>query len=466
MTTDGIGARALDIEKRSGELFAAQTDANNRRVDRLFAILMGVQWVSGVLLAVLFSPYGWEGKSRTLHIHVQVAVVLGGLLSALPITLVLARPGKAVTRYVIAIAQMLWSALIIHLMGGRIEAHFHVFGSLAFLAFYRDYRVLIPATIVVAADHFLRQIFWPESVFGILAPESWRFLEHAFWVAFEDVFLVIACVSARREQRDLATERARAESGRRLEQEMEIASRIQTSILPRGVRVGGLSIAASMIPATEVGGDYYDVIAVEGGAWIGIGDVAGHGLTAGLIMLQAQCAIEALVSRSPAMGPRDMLVHVNRVLFENIRRRLRHDDHMTLSLVRYYEDGRIVTTGAHEEMIICRGATGRCETVEVQGTWVGATEDVSSFNVEVTHQLEPGDLLVLHSDGLTEARNAKGEFFGIERLCAAVEAARGGTVEALRDQVLAKVDEWTATQDDDITLLVIRYDGAAARAAA
>ena len=117
------------------------------------------------------------------------AVFLGGAISSFPILLALLKPGRAPTRYVISVAQMLWSALLIHLTGGRIETHFHVFGSLAFLAFYRDWRVLIPATVVVAADHLLRGLFFPQSVYGVLDGSSWRWLEHAAWVVFEDVFL-------------------------------------------------------------------------------------------------------------------------------------------------------------------------------------------------------------------------------------------------------------------------------------
>jgi serine phosphatase RsbU (regulator of sigma subunit) len=462
--SDSVNPRALDIEKRANELFVAQDDAHKRRVGRVFAVLMGVQWIFGIVVAVFLSPYAWEGKTRVIHVHVPIAVIFGAILSSLPIALVLTQPSRPITRHVIAVAQILWAALLIHLTGGRVESHFHIFGSLAFLAFYRDWKVLIPATIVVAADHLLRQIFWPESVYGILTPESWRFAEHAFWVVFEDVFLVISCVAGAKEMRELARERAKAEMGQKLEQEMQIASRIQTSLLPRRMEVDGLTIAASMIPANEVGGDYYDVIRVADGAWIGIGDVAGHGLNAGLIMLQAQCAVEALVSENPNGAPRDVLNHVNRVLYENIRRRLQHDDHMTLSLIRYFDDGRLVVTGAHEEMLICRGATGRCETVPVQGTWIGAREDISRFNVEVTHNLDRGDIIVLYSDGVTEARNAKRELFGLDRLSAAVEEARTGTVEAIRDHVLDKVNAWTAVQDDDVTLMIIRYVGVAALA--
>ena len=76
--------------------------------------------------------------------------------------------------HIIAIGQMLMGALLIHLTGGRIETHFHVFGSLALLAFYRDWRVLVTASAVVASDHLLRGIFWPQSVYGILTVSPWR----------------------------------------------------------------------------------------------------------------------------------------------------------------------------------------------------------------------------------------------------------------------------------------------------
>src|SRR5207302_2795185 len=123
--------------------------------------------------------------------------------SSVPILFALWRPGKTLTRHVIAVGQMLTSALLIHVTGGRIESHFHVFGSLAILAFYRDWRVLIPATIVVASDHFFRGVFYPESVYGVVAASKWRFLEHAWWVVFEDVFLITACIRSTQEMRDI-----------------------------------------------------------------------------------------------------------------------------------------------------------------------------------------------------------------------------------------------------------------------
>lgn len=196
---------------RAEALLQLGRQRNYAAIDRLFAVLMLAQWAFAILLALVWSPFGWEGKVRSIHLHVQTAVLLGGLISSLPIALAIYRPGWVVTRHVIACAQMLWSALLIHLSGGRIETHFHVFGSLAFVAFYRDWRVLVPATVVVAGDHLVRGLLWPESVYGITNPEWWRFLEHAGWVVFEDIVLVMACLRGERELRDLTATQAELE---------------------------------------------------------------------------------------------------------------------------------------------------------------------------------------------------------------------------------------------------------------
>jgi two-component system, NtrC family, sensor histidine kinase HydH len=204
--------------ERAGELFRERETDLHRRTDRLFAYLLVAQWVFAIAIAVTISPYAWTGKVRAIHAHVPMAIFGGGLLTAFPTFLALSRPGAPSTRYVIAVAQMLWSALLIHLTGGRIETHFHVFGSLAFLSVYRDYRVFFPATVVVVIDHVLRQALWPESAFGTTTPEAWRFLEHAGWVLFEDAFLVIACISARKEMYAAAVRQAQVESLSRLDQ--------------------------------------------------------------------------------------------------------------------------------------------------------------------------------------------------------------------------------------------------------
>jgi methyl-accepting chemotaxis protein len=174
------------------------------RIDRMFAALMAFQWVAGVACALFISPQTWIGGVYEVHVHVLAAVLLGGLITALPIAMAVLRPGELLTRHVIAAGQMLFSALLIHLSGGRIETHFHVFGSLAFLAFYRDWRPLLTATVVVAVDHLVRGLFWPQSVFGIISASQWRWAEHAGWVVFEDLFLFLSCAEAMKEMRNNA----------------------------------------------------------------------------------------------------------------------------------------------------------------------------------------------------------------------------------------------------------------------
>jgi PAS domain S-box-containing protein len=165
----------------------------------MFAWLMVVQWLAGIAAALVISPTAWNGAASQISINVYLAIFIGGLIAALPILLAIFHPGEWLTRHVIAIAQMLFSALFIHLTAGRIETHFHVFGSLAFLAFYRDWRVLITGTLVAGLDHALRGMFWPQSVFGVLAASPWRTLEHVGWIAFEDVILIMSCQRGQRE---------------------------------------------------------------------------------------------------------------------------------------------------------------------------------------------------------------------------------------------------------------------------
>jgi len=199
------------VAARAVELFKDYEHEIHVRTDRLFAGLMALQWVAGVLFALWVSPLAWTGATSRTHLHVWAALFLGGLLSVFPAGLALLRPGERSTRYVIAVAQMLMGALALHLTGGRIETHFHVFGSLAFLAFYRDWRVLVPATVVVALDHVLRGFLWPQSVYGVIVASPWRWLEHAGWVVFEDVFLIVGVYRSIREMRDRAERTAALE---------------------------------------------------------------------------------------------------------------------------------------------------------------------------------------------------------------------------------------------------------------
>jgi PAS domain S-box-containing protein len=201
--------------------FAAHARSIHVRTDQMFAVLMILQWTAGMLAAGIISPYTWIGARSEVHPHLMFAVLGGGLLASLPTALALLRPGNTSTRMVISVSQVLFSSLLIHLTGGRIETHFHVFVSLAFLAAYRDWRVLIPATAIVAIDHLVRGIWWPESVFGISTVANWRWLEHAAWVIFEDIILLLTIRQSVCEMHELAEHTTNLEIARKVREKSE-----------------------------------------------------------------------------------------------------------------------------------------------------------------------------------------------------------------------------------------------------
>ncbi len=212
------------MEKSAEALFQNHQQAIYQRTDRLFAALMVLQWLGGIAAALWISPRAWAGQISQPHIHVWAALFLGGAITSLPVLLAWLWPGRTITRHTIGISQMLFGALLIHLTGGRIETHFHVFGSLAFLAIYRDWRVLVTASAVVAVDHFVRGLLWPESVFGVISAGSLRWLEHAGWVIFEDMFLIQAIRQSVQEMHGMAKRQA---------QLLEIHDKIERTVQER-----------------------------------------------------------------------------------------------------------------------------------------------------------------------------------------------------------------------------------------
>jgi serine phosphatase RsbU (regulator of sigma subunit) len=244
----------------------------------------------------------------------------------------------------------------------------------------------------------------------------------------------------------------------RLQKEIDLAQRIQTSILPRSLEVPGLELAAIMLPTAEVGGDYYDVLPVERGCWIGIGDVAGHGLDAGLIMLMTQSIVAALIKNDTSATPKDVVCVLNEVLYDNLHNRLRRDDHATLTLLHYDRSGKVLFAGAHEDIVVYRQKEERCEIVPTPGTWIGGGRDIRKGTVDSTLRLSPGDVMLLYTDGVIELRNDTGEPFGLERLCAVLKRVHDQSVAKIQEHLLLAIGSW-GIADDDVTIMVARYVG-------
>ena len=205
------GRRPSRTKPRARELYNAELRAIAARTDRFLAVAMACQWAvaSSILLLHRASSSGLDGVAASLP-----AAALGLLIVGPPIALGLTRPGRPSSRLAIAVGQMALSGLLIHLTNGRIETHFHVFGSLALLAAYRDGRVLLVATAVTALDHMTRGLLWPMSIYGVATAAPWRWLEHSGWVLFEDIFLVWFCRMGRREILAVSMRRAMMEKVR------------------------------------------------------------------------------------------------------------------------------------------------------------------------------------------------------------------------------------------------------------
>jgi sigma-B regulation protein RsbU (phosphoserine phosphatase) len=176
-------------------------------------------------------------------------------------------------------------------------------------------------------------------------------------------------------------------------------------------------------------------------------------------MLMIQSGVAGLVRAQPDAAPSRILHLLNGVIFDNVRHRLVGDEHVTLSLLRYEGDGRFRFAGAHEEMVVWRAASGRCERIATPGTWVGAIADIGGATIDSELSLEPGDVLLLYTDGVTEAMSEASEQFGIERVTEVVAAAAGKSATAVVESVLERAVAWQAQQDDDMTVVAIRRVG-------
>lgn len=252
-----------------------------------------------------------------------------------------------------------------------------------------------------------------------------------------------------------------AQENMRMGLELEVAQRVQAMTLPRGdelARHPGLEIAAHMVPASEIGGDLYDVLEGPGGATcLVIGDVTDHGLASGVVMLMTQAALRSALEQTDG----DLvtsLVRVNSVLYKNVQERMGDQRNLTLALLRY-QDGKVRIAGQHESVILVRtgGEVEEIDTIDL-GINVGLVPEIEDMITERTVDVGLGDLIVLYTDGVTEAEAPDGAQYGVGRLKDVVAANRTLPCEQIRERVFKDVYDWIAggTVHDDITLVLVR----------
>ncbi len=245
----------------------------------------------------------------------------------------------------------------------------------------------------------------------------------------------------------------------RLSTELEITQRLQMMLLPKEKelsQIEGLEIAGFMEPADEVGGDYYDVLQHHGRITIGIGDVTGHGLESGVLMLMVQTAVRTLMENNET-DPKKFFEVLNRTIYKNVQR-MDSDKNLSLCLVDYHE-GVLSLSGQHEEIVIVRaeGQIERVDTIDL-GFPIGLEETIQDFIFQVEVHLDPGDVVILYTDGITEAENNLRVHYGLEQLCTVVQQNWQQSAHEIRQAVIQDLRSHIGVEKvyDDITLVVLK----------
>lgn len=237
--------------------------------------------------------------------------------------------------------------------------------------------------------------------------------------------------------------------------EMEVAKRIQTALLPANRLLGTYEVSALMQPAAEVGGDYYDFFETRSGEqWVAIGDVSGHGVESGLVMMMTQTSIVSMVNERAGQKPSDVFRSVNFVLRESISR-LQTSRYMTLNVMRLDNDGLCVA-GKHQDILVWRKVTAKVEQISNDGCWIGVVPDTQGYVDDLTIKLDSGDVVLLYTDGATEATSASGEMFGERRLADLLQKVAELPLERGLLEINRAVGTFEKQQEDDVTLMLLR----------
>lgn len=353
---------------------------------------------------------------------------------------------------------MVWVYL---LQEARIMALFFAFMPLIFLATNSN---LIQSMIISIAVTIIQL---GASYYGInVSHQSGSFKEVVFYTSwFFPSALYIAYVAGlfHKKRNELKYAKRDAERARdALWGEMEIAKKIQTILLPKKPDMSGYEIASYMKPADEVGGDYYDVINVGDYNWIVIGDVSGHGVPAGLIMMMVQTSIHNTLQDNPQLPPSVLLTKINRIIAQNIRR-MSEDKYMTITVLAEIENNNFSFSGLHQDIFVYRKQTDSVEIIQTEGMWIGLMDEIESVMEDKEFFLDVGDSMLLYTDGVTESweRNKEdtsergaNNLFGEIKLMELFQSSGKKSPEKFKKILLNELVSYKS--DDDITFLIIK----------
>ncbi len=384
----------------------------------------------GITVLLLLGHYFYlrfAKPGRWPHVHgYAVSLVTGGMIALLT-----TQSGGFHSSYWVGIALPMIAVAIL-LPWGAVHA---AIDSLFLIVLYVSLNLIFPQGGPIEGVRVFHNLFFLVS-FGVIVVAI-SFVKQQ---AIEEEFRARSSLSAARDA---------------LWSEMEVAKKIQSSLLPTVHHVRGYHVAGRMIPASEMSGDYYDIIETPAGEiWLAVGDVSGHGVESGLIMMMTQTSILCTVSREPGVTPARVLAEINAVIRQNMAR-LETDRYMTLTLARLDGD-HITFFGRHQDILIHRQRTGTTDAIPTLGSWIGVTDDVRQAKADATLAVGVGDTLLFFTDGLTEAVNAEGEMFGQTRLQHALDREAHLDAKEIVDNILHEVQAYMTEQTDDMALLVLK----------
>jgi phosphoserine phosphatase RsbU/P len=340
-------------------------------------------------------------------------------------------------------------------VGGFFFSYFLI--AIAFISLFPvDVRVVLATCFALGASYASAVLFRSPIVFDPIVTTNLLYVVYVAVLAviFNRV-LAAQFFDERRARLDLKKARDA------LLGEMAVAQEIQSLLLPpRDATLPGHVVRGVMVPADEVGGDYYDVVEMGKRRFVAVGDVSGHGITSGVTMMMARsCLVGALAANHEAS-----LEEIYRSLNLGLRRNLERMQmrlHMTFALVEDLGGGRFRAIGAHLPVLVWRYKTREVEEHELSGVWLGVLDDIPDDVLRVVDiELSAGDLFLLYTDGVIEMFRGD-EMFGYDRLRAAMlESAEHGPDHVIA-AILRDVRGFGGVHEDDITLLALQYKGEA-----
>lgn len=389
---------------------------------QIILFLFPCSWVS--LSAYFYTLFPGEYKKPVFYLFIGVSAAALFYLLFFPVTVF---SGTASVLLILTLSQFTWAILSVirASLKNKKEAHILLGGILFFFL------------TVVLDSLFISNLipFLPLILIGFMG-----------FVFAHAVMLSTHFIKAVREQEHLKNE-------------MGIAQKIQTIMLPSPPEHAEIEIEAFMKPAYDVGGDYYDIMTdCENNLWFAIGDVSGHGLTPGLLMMMAQSFFSASIKNTSNPSPKEAINSINTLMYENINNRLKTPHFMTLTLLKYTNRGTFLFAGAHVDLIIYRKKSRRCQIIPTVGTFIGFIPDISQATENNSFSLEKGDILLLYTDGITEARNKDTrKLMGEKRLMVILENHAHEELAVIKTAIISTTLKWSGSLlSDDLTLILVK----------